>query len=237
MRFAIVSRLAAAVLLSVCAITASPALAADTQAHVISVGGQGQASGVPDQAQLSAGVTTVAASADAALAENARKMTAVFDALRRLGVPDKAIQTSNLSVQPQMADTPNGAPPRIGGYQVSNQVDVTLDDTRKLGPAIDALIGAGANEINSVSFSIRDSEALMQAARKAAIADARKRAQTYAEAAGVTLGGVISIQESGGVVFPPNARIMSIAPGFAATPTAAGEQSVTANVSVMFELK
>lgn len=235
MRFAIVCRLAAAILLSAC--TLSPALAADPAAHVIAVSGQGQASGVPDQAQLSAGVTTVAASADAALAENARKMTAVFDALKRLGVPDKAIQTSNLSVQPQYADTANGARQRITGYLVSNQVAVTLDDTRKLGPAIDALIGAGANEINSVSFSIRDSEALMQAARKAAIADARKRAETYAEAAGVTLGGVVSIQETGGAYYPPMAGLMNIASARAATPTAAGEQSVTANVAVTFEIK
>ena len=234
MRFAIVSRLAAAALLS--ALAALPALAADPMAHVIAVSGQGQASGVPDQAQLAAGVTTVAASADAALAENARKMTAVFDALKRLGVPDKAIQTSNFSVQPQYADTANGARQRITGYLVSNQVDVTLDDTKKLGPALDTLIGAGANQINSVSFSIRDSEALMQAARKAAIADARKRANTYADAAGVSLGGVVSIQENGNVNIPLMAYA-DLARARIATPTAAGEESVTASVSMVFELK
>ena len=235
MRFAIVCRLAAVALLS--ALAASPALAADPAAHVIAVSGQGQASGVPDQAQLSAGVTTVAPSAAAALAENARKMTAVFDALKRLGVPDRAVQTSNFSVQPQYADTANGARQRITGYLVSNQVDVTLDDTKKLGPALDTLIGAGANEINSVSFTIRDSEALMHAARKAAIADARKRAQTYAEAAGVSLGGVISIQENGGSDAPRPMVLAGMLRDRVATPTAAGEQSVTANVSVVFELK
>ena len=234
MRFAIVSRLAAAVLLG--ALFASPAVAADVP-HVISVSGQGEISGVPDQAQLSAGVATVAASANAALAQNASKMTAVFDALKRLGVPDKAIRTSNFSVQPQYADTPNGARQRITGYLVSNQVDVTLDDTRKLGPALDALVGAGANEIKSVSFAIRDANALLEMARKAAIADARKRAETYTTAAGVSLGSVVSISENGGGETRPMGGIMAYAGRAAPTPTAAGEQSVTASVTVVFELK
>lgn len=232
---ATLSRLVGAVLLGALAVSAGPASAAEP-AHVITVAGQGGASGTPDQAQLSAGVTTLAATADAALADNARKMTAVFDALKRLGVPNKAIQTSNFSVQPQYADNPNGARQHITGYQVSNQVDVTLDDTRKLGPALDALVGAGANEINSVSFSIRDSAALLEVARKAAIADARKRAETYAAAAGASLGAVISIQEGGGGNMPVM-NYAGVVRGRASTPTAAGEQSVTANVSVTFELK
>ncbi|HEY0301004.1 MAG TPA: SIMPL domain-containing protein [Rhizomicrobium sp.] len=220
------------------ALFATPALA-EPPAHIISVSGQGTANGVPDQAQLSAGVATVAKTADAALAENARKMNAVFAALARLGVPDKAIQTSNFSVSPQYENNPrnDGEPARIVGYQVSNQVDVLLTDTKKLGPAIDALVGAGANQINSVSFTIRDAEALLDKARKAAVADARKRAATYAGAAGVSLGGVISIQENGG--FEPPRPMMAMA-GFRdkdSTPTAAGEQSVTANVSLVFELK
>ena len=205
--------------------------------HTIAVSGSGDATAVPDQAQLSAGVATVAVTADAALADNARKMTSVFAALTRLGVPARAIQTSNFSVQPQYAPNTNGNPERITGYQVSNQVDVRLDDTRKLGPALDTLVASGANQINSVAYSIHDTAALLTTARQAAIADALNRAQTYARAAGTDIGGVISIQESGGdgprVMFAARAMDRMAAP----TPTAAGEMSVTASVSVTFELK
>lgn len=235
MRLALLSRLAGAALFGALALHAAPAMA-DDPSRTISVGGQGTASGVPDQAQLSAGVSTVAATAAAALAENSRKMNAVFAALKRLGVADKAIQTSNFSVSPQYADNPNGTRQRITGYQVSNQVNVILDDTNKLGLTLDALVAAGANDINSVSFAIRDPDALLETARKQAIADARKRAETYAAAAGVSLGGVISIQENGGYEPPRPMTVMAFR-SKDATPTAAGEQSVTANVTVMFELK
>src|ERR1700690_788996 len=168
-----------------CLITAfAPLAAAADTPHTITVSGQGEAKGVPNQAQLSAGVTTTATTAEAALAENARKMNAVFAALSRMGVPDKSIQTANFSVSPQYPpynQTATG-PQRIVGYQVSNQVDVTLDDVKKLGPALDALVGAGANQINSVGFSISDPGTLLATARDAAVADAIKRAQTYTHA-------------------------------------------------------
>lgn len=226
--------LAAAALLALVAL-AAPAAAAE---RTISVNGQGEASSVPDEAHLSAGVTTIAASAGAALAENAHKMTAVFDALKRLGVAEKAIQTSNFSVSPQYApmNQSGDGPQRIVGYQVSNQVDVTLDDTKKLGPALDALVAAGANQINSVSFAIRDAEGLLEKARKAAIADARKRAETYAAAAGVSVGSVVSIQETGGYETPRPAIALSFR-AKEVMPTAAGEESIAASVSVVFELR
>jgi hypothetical protein len=161
----------------------------------------------------------------------------VFAVLKTLGVPERAIQTSNFSVQPQYANNSgnDGAPPRITGYQVSNQVDVTLDDSRKLGAVIDALVGAGANQINSVSYGFRDPAALQTKARIAAIADARAHAQTYAKAAGVTLGGVVSIDEGGG----QGTRFRDLQFHVASvreTPTAPGEESITDNVTVVFEI-
>jgi uncharacterized protein YggE len=232
-------RLRAALALAVFSVLAplAGARAADA-AHTITVSGQGEVRGVPDQAQLSAGVATMEATADAALAENARKMNAVFDALKRLGVPEHAIQTSNFSVSPQYPPYNQNATgvQRIVGYQVSNQVDVTLDDTKKLGSALDALVAAGANQVNSVSFSIKDSDALQASAQAAAVADAMTHAQTYAKAAGVTLGGVVSIAE-GATEAPRPMYRMAAAPASNATPTAAGEQSITANVTVVFEIR
>jgi hypothetical protein len=204
-------------------------------AHTITVQGQGEAHGAPDEAQLSAGVSTVAPTADAALAQNARKMTAVFDALKRMGVPERAIQTSNFSVQPQYADNAHGGRQSIAGYEVSNQVDVMLDDTKTLGPALDTLVGAGANQINSVGFAIKEPAALKTAARAAAVADALARAQTYAQAAHASVGAVVSIEENGGAEVMPMARAR-FADLKMPTPVAAGEMDVTANVTVTFEL-
>jgi uncharacterized protein YggE len=236
MRFPALARLAGAALLSLFAALA-PAAAADA-ARTITVSGTGEARGAPDQAQLSAGVTTTAATADAALAQNARKMTAVFDALKRLGVAEKDIQTSNFSVQPQMTPyNQNGGAQHIVGYQVSNQVDVTLDDTKKLGPALDALVVAGANQINSVSFAIRNADALEAKAQEAAIANAQARAGVYAKAAGVNLGGVVSISEAAAEAPRPMFRAMAVQQSTPVTPTAAGEQSVTANVTVVFDIR
>ena len=212
---------------------------AENGTRTLTVSGSGEAKGVPDQAQLSAGVTTTATTADSALAENSRKMNAVFDALRRLGVPDRDIQTSNFSVQPQYPPYNQNAAglQHIVGYQISNQVDVTLDDVKKLGPSLDALVAAGANQINSVSFAIRDTDSLMASAREAAVGDALKRAQTYAKAAGVTLGPIDSINEGTPEQPAPLPRMALMAAKPQSTPTAAGEQSVTANVSIVFEIK
>ena len=164
-----------------------------------------------------------------------RKMNAVFDALKRLGVPERAIQTANFSVSPQYNQNQGGnGVQRIAGYQVSNQVDVTLDDTAKLGPALDALIAAGANEINSVGFAIRDPGALQTSAREAALAAAIRRAQTYARAAGVTLGAILSIQENGSEPPRPMLRAMALAGNAAPTPTAAGDWASAS--AIVFEI-
>ncbi len=229
-------RIAGAIVVSAAA-TLAPLCASADPLHTITVSGTGDATAVPDQAQLSAGVATVAATADAAVSQNARKMTQVFAALTRLGVPERAIQTSNFSVQPQYTANTRGDVQTITGYQVSNQVDVRLDDTRKLGAALDALVASGANQINSVGFSIHDTDALMTTARQAAIADALKRAQTYAKAAGAGVGGVMSIREDGAEAPQPMFVVAAARHSAPLTPTAAGEMSVTASVTVTYELK
>ncbi|MBS0472756.1 MAG: SIMPL domain-containing protein [Proteobacteria bacterium] len=227
----------AAALFGVVAALAPFAAQADPGPRAITVSGEGTAAGAPDRAILSAGVTTLAPTAAQALAANARKMTGVFNALKKLGVPDRLIQTSNFSVQPQYANTSGNEQARITGYLVSNQVDVTLDDVKKLGPALDALVAAGSNQINSVGFEIKDTDTLEAKAREAAIADARNRAETYVRAAGASLGAVQSIAETGSGAPMPVFRAKAMFANDAATPTAAGELTVTANVSVTFELK
>jgi uncharacterized protein YggE len=172
----LVSRIAVALFLaSALAMFGVPntAAAADNSAalRTISVSGEGEASGKPDQGRLSAGVVTQAPTAAAALSANTSAMNRVFAALKTLGIPDNKIQTSNFSVQPQYPPyRPDAAEPRnIVGYQVSNQVSVTVDDLAKSDPALDALVKSGANPLGGVSFAIADPKPLAERARAAAV--------------------------------------------------------------------
>jgi uncharacterized protein YggE len=220
--------------LALAALLAPAAQAADLR--TIAMSGHGEVKAPPDQVQVNAGVTTSAATAAAALTANTQRMKAVFAALEKMGVAQKDIQTADFSVSPQYTNGANNEAQRLTGYQVRNQVSVRLDDTGKLGAALDALVAAGANQMNGINFSIRDNGAMLQKAREAAIADARQRAETYARAAGVTLGPIQSIGEGGGsgpVPMFKAVRMMADAP----VPVAAGEESVTADVSVVWEIR
>jgi hypothetical protein len=209
---------------------------ADTRTMTIS--GEGEVKAAPDQAYLSAGVTTEARSAAAALAANTRAMNAVFDTLRKAGIQDKDMRTSGFSVQPQYSN--DKAPQRITGYEVSNNVGVTVENLSNLGPTLDALVASGANNIGDISFGFRDPKALMQKARAEAVADAVSRAQIIAKAAGVALGPIDTISEGGGSIEQPRPmyRMMAAAEDAKApTPVAAGQQSLSDSVSITWEIR
>jgi uncharacterized protein YggE len=221
---------------------AGGAQAADTNAipRTISVNGQGEISGKPDQARLSAGVLTEAPTAAAALAGNTAAMNRVFAALRALGIPEAKIQTANFSVQPQYPPfRADGAQQRtIIGYQVSNQVSVIVDDLSKLGSALDALVASGANQLGGVAFSIANPKPLAERARAAAVADAIAKARTLAAAAGVNLGPLLSIQEGGGIrPVPVFAMQRALAAAPAPPPVAIGEESVLVDVTMTYAIQ
>ena len=211
--------------------------------HILSVSGEGEVRAVPDQAQLSAGVVTQGKTAAAALAANSTAMNNVFAALKKRGVPEKSITTSNFSINPQYPpyrqDAPQEDRTRIIGYEVSNQVTVILDDVSKVGSTLDALVASGANQAGGVSFTIRDPKPLMRDAREDAVKDAVAKAQTLAKSAGVTLGPIISISEGGGYqpmpVFAKAMRMDAVAAP--PPPVAPGEQSLTVNVSITWEIQ
>jgi len=216
-----------------------PALAEQTP-RTLSVSGQGEVKSAPDQSNLSAGVATQAATAAQALAANTRAMNAVFATLKRLGIPDRDIQTSDFSVQPQYQTYKPGTsgPQRIVGYEVSNTVNVTVEDLDKTGPVLDALVSSGSNQIGGINFSIHDPKPLLRAARAAAVADAIDRAQTYAKAANVTLGPILSIQEGGSEAPRPVYRDkMVMALSAAPPPVAGGEESVSVNVTITWAVQ
>jgi len=209
--------------------------AAQEQQHIITMSGHGEMHGQPDTAMLSAGVSVDAPTAAAALADANKNMQAILTALKKLGVADKDVQTRNFSVQPQYANG-NGQAPHVTGYQVTNQVEVRLAEIGKLGPALDALVTAGANQINGVNFSIHDPATLLAQARTEAVGDARAKAETFAKAADVTLGSILSINENGNggprpmVFAAPMVRAASV-------PVALGEETISADVTIAWEIK
>jgi uncharacterized protein YggE len=210
--------------------------------HVITVSGHGEVNEAPDQASLSAGVVTQDDTAAEALSENAKAMAKAFAALKDAGVPDKDIRTSNLSVEPQYPpyNANNANERRIIGYQVSDELDITLAHIDSVGPVIDALVHAGVNQMNAVSFSIHDSKALMNHARQLAVADAIDQAQTLAKAAHVRLGPIVSIDQGGAEprpIYPMRLQLAAAMMPAAPTPIATGQETISADVSITWVIR
>jgi uncharacterized protein len=221
--------------------SAPGALAANAApgAHSLLVSGEGKAMGKPDQAQLSAGVMTQAPTAAAALAANNAAMNRIFTTIKALGIPDNKIQTSNFSVTPQYPpyNQTNPQPHRITGYDVSNQVTIIVDDLGKLGAALDALVKSGSNQLNSVSFAIANPAPLNDKALRAAVADAAAKAKGIAQAAGVSLGPIISIEEGTSFTPGPRPMMMMRAGAAAEVPIATGEDTVSATVTITYSIQ
>ena len=188
----------------------------------------------PDQAQIDGGVTSDAKTAREASDANNAAMGKVLLALKGAGIEEKDYQTSRLSLQPQYA--PNRAGPNgIVSFRASNRVTVKIRDVTKVANVIDVLAGAGANDIGGINFTVTQASKHLDEAREKAIADARRKAEIYAKAAGVTLGEPISISEEGAPV--PLYRGKMAAPMAAGAPVAQGEETLSVTVSVSWAIK
>ena len=177
----------------------APLAAQEEPPRRLVVTGSGEASARPDVAVISAGVVAQADTASAALGENTRAMNRVVEQLRAAGLPPQDLQTAQFAVSPlyesRQPDPQTTERPRIVGYQVSNRVSARVRDIDRLGAILDALVGAGANSIDGLSFDLADPEQVLGEARDAAVADALAKAKRYAAAAGVRLGEIMSIEE------------------------------------------
>lgn len=212
--------------------------AAEERARTIGVQGSGAAYAKPDMANASAGIESRGKTPDEALAANTKAMNAILGAIKRYGIAERDIETSSFSVSPIYAQQPGARGTlNIEGYQVSNQVNVRLRDLDKLGGLLSSLVEAGANRLHGVSFEIADPAKLQDEARKAAMADAKKRADLYAAAAGVKVKRVLSISEGGGFAPPQPLAMRAMKAGGEAVPVQGGEQSIAANVSVVYEIE
>lgn len=206
----------------------------------IRVQGVGEVRVMPDQAQISFAVETFAPSARAAGEENARTMERVMAALVAAGVPRRDLETQNYSVFPEYVHGEQGREPRIRGYRVSNQVLLTTRELDRVGPLIDVALGAGANRMNGLNFSVTDSDAATMTALTQAVGRARRAAETMAAALGVGLGPVM--QASTSTAPPPPVqremhREMAVRARAADTPIDPGEQVVRATISLVFAIE
>jgi len=205
--------------------------------RMIVVTGNGQVKAKPDMATLRAGVVTQASTAAAALAENVKQMRQVFTGLTDFGIPAEDQQTSNFTVTPQYNNRRSTTPeaPQLVGYEVRNQVTVTVRDVNRVGELLDALVRLGANQLYDVLFGLGDPEHLLDQARIAAVKDAKHKAELLSRAAGAMLGQVLGIEEVSSN--KPQPVYMARASAAESVPIAPGQEILTVTVSVGFMLQ
>lgn len=198
----------------------------------ITVTGTGTVQAPPDLATLMIGVTTQGDTAAVALAANSEAVTAVMARLTASGIEARDMQTSNLSINPNWTNFDGASAPTISGYVATNMLTVRVRVLDGLGAVLDAAVADGANTLNGLTFGLAKPEPALNDARKAAVSDARAKAELLVTAAGMKLGRVVSITESGAWTDPqPMFRDAAASP-----PVAGGELAMTANVTIQYEM-
>jgi uncharacterized protein len=207
--------------------------ASDTSGEGITVTGIGHVDAVPDEAEFSLGVTTEGQTAREALTANSARMRRLIAALKAAGVAAQDIKTQNVSVGQNYDDGPEA-----DGYAATNSVSVRIRELDRAGAVLEAAANAGANQVYGPALTREDREGLEQKALENAVANARKRAGTLANAAGVGVGRVTAIAEAvegGGVVYEGARMAMDTAQ--AKVPIEKGTEEITASVTVTFEIE
>ena len=201
--------------------------------------GIGKAAGKPDIARVTVGIETQAPSLQKAVDDNKAKMTVLLETLKKLGLADKDIQTSNYSVY-----TERVTPPTPGAevstdqmiYHVTNQVDVIVRDVNQLGDVLDKAVAAGANNIYGVNFSVEDTSKLESDARAKAVENAKTRAAELAQLNGLQVGEVLSVSEViGGSAYPMDYGVKGMGGG--GTPVQPGELEMSLSIQITYAVK
>lgn len=221
---------------------AAPALAQSGaesafKATTFNLSAYGETRIAPDMATINLGVQNDAPTAAEALKANGARMNQVLAALKKAGIAERDIQTSNLNLNAQYVYEQN-QPPKLTGYQASNQVTITVRDLSKLGAAVDATVGAGANTVNGISFGLANPQAAEDAARLEAVKALQAKAELYGRATGYKAVRLVNLSEGGGYSpAPPPMPMYAMAKREMsdATSIAAGELRVRIDVSAVFE--
>ncbi len=206
-------------------------------ATTLNLSAYGEVRVAPDMATITLGVQTDAKTAQEAMRANAARMTQVIAALRTAGIDQRDIQTSNINLNAQYRYEQNQAPELVG-YQASNNVTIRVLDLAKLGVALDAVVTAGANQIQGIQFGLRDPLAAENEARRKAVTALRAKAELFAQATGQPIARLVNLSESGGYTpQPPRPMaMMRMEAASDSTPVSGGELSVRVDVSGLYEL-
>jgi len=213
---------------------AGAALAADPAR--ITVTGEGRVDAAPDMATITLGVTSQGTTATAAMAANSAQLAQVLANLKAAGIADRDLQTTGLALNPNWQSNDNASNLRIVGYVASNILTVRVRALAGLGAALDAAVKDGANTVDGVSFGLADPDPVLDEARRRAVTDATRRALLLTEAAGVSLGAVVAINEGGGSFAPAPMFGKAVGMTAEAVPLASGEVSLSASVTMVWEI-
>lgn len=234
----------------------------EESARTITVVGRGEVTAKPDIVRTTAGVEASAPTVGEAMKRATAQMTAVLDALKKLGIADKDLRTQNFSIhyeppqpfqpepRPMLAPVPppgrGPAPPAPpapppeparGSYRVSNMVEIVIRDPSKAGSVLETAVNAGANSVWNLSFALDDTAALEAEARKKAVADARARAEVLAKLHGMPLGPVVSVSELvGRSPVPPVPMMMEMASRAGGPPLEGGELTFSTTLEIVYTL-
>lgn len=216
---------------------AAPVAESLFRATTLNLAAQGETKAAPDMAAIGLGVTTQAPTAAQALSDNAARMSRVLAALKAAGIADRDIRTSGLNLNAQYAYE-QGQAPRLTGYQAANQVNVTVRDLARLGAAVDATVGAGANQVNGITFGLADPTAAENMAREAGVRALQAKAELYARATGYRIARLVSLSEGGASEGPrPPVPMMAMARAQKVeTQVAPGELDIRIDIAGVYEL-
>ena len=219
----------------------SPAQAAQSDAtRTITVTGVGHVSVVPDQLAFDLSVSVLRDDLDQALGDANAAIQSVVDTLEGAGVAEKDIQTTDVSVYPQYGRHQKGQPQTLQGYRVSHSITVTVEDLSKGSDVVTAALGAGGTgvRLDDLRLQVGDPDGALEPARSDAVKQAQAKAEEYAKDAGRQLGGIVRISETADQPVESDMRMAySAADAAAPIPIQAGQQDLTANVVVVYELK
>lgn len=220
------------------------ALNAQTLVRGISVSGSSEIKVAPDLAIVSLGVSVEGRESAAVLDQTSAAVAAVLAELTALDIAEKDIQTSGVSLTPRYGQDSNGRMDysKITGYAASNSMTVRVHDLLALGEVLSRGVSAGANRMNGISFVLEDDASILDQARRQAVADARHRAELYADAAGVSLGQVLSLSEAGVNAYGPPVMMepmmeASLRSAKLDVPIATGEITVSASIEATFAIQ
>lgn len=200
--------------------------------------GEGSAEAQPELATVQIGVAVTAKVAKDALAENSKLLAAALNAAKESGIEPRDLQTSGLSLRPDIVRAEKWPHREVIGYQVNNIVTMRVRDISKLGALLDRLVVLGINDIRSINFSVANPAPLIEQARAEAIKDVIRKAEKYAEAANLKIVRVLNIGEVGVEVPMPRAAIVmrNASVPRPDVPIEAGELTYRARVSAEFEI-